>query len=401
MTDDEAPLAGIRVIELASWVMAPAAAAVLAAYGADVIKIEPAGSGDPSRGSTVTVDGKAIEAGFELANNRKRSVHLDLATDAGREITHRLMAASDVFVTNVRARALERAGLSAAALAERYPRLIVAHATGYGTAGEDVDRPAFDELAYWSRGGIAATLRVDDGEPVGLVGAMGDLPSAISLVAGITTALFRRERTGRGAIVDVSLFQNGMWANGWMLQQALVGAAPRPHRGREHAFSPLYNSYRCRDGRWLQFAMLQPARFWAPLCAALDRDDLRTDERFARPAALLAHAREAIAELDGAIAGFELEDLGARLDARDLPWSPILELGDVVADEQARANGYIVAKQHRSGRTVETLAPPFALRGVALQFGPAPEAGQHTEAVLAEHGYSWEQIAELRERGAF
>lgn len=398
---DEAPLAGIRVLELASWVMAPAAAAVLAAYGADVIKIEPAGSGDPSRGSTVTVDGELIEAGFELANNRKRSVHLDLGTEAGREITQRLIAASDVFVTNVRARALERAGLSAPALAERYPRLIVAHATGYGTTGAEADRPAFDELAYWSRGGIAATLSVADGEPVGLVGAMGDLPSAISLVAGIMTALFRRERTGRGGIVDVSLYQNGMWANGWMLQATLAGAEPRPRRDRAHSFSPLYNSYRCRDGRWVQFVMLQPARFWGPLCEALDRADLRTDARFADTASLLAHAAEAVAELDRAIAGIDAAELGARLNARDLPWSPILDLGEVASDEQARANGYIVAKQHRSGRAMETLAPPFALRGVLPRLGPAPEAGQDTEAVLAEHGYSWDQIAELRERGAF
>ena len=147
--------------------------------------------------------------------------------------------------------------------------------------------------------------------------------------------------------------------------------------------------------------MLQPARFWGPLCEALDRDDLRTDARFADTASLLAHAAEAVAELDRAIARFDAAELAVRLNARDLPWSQILSLDEVAADRQARANGYIVAKHHRSGRAIETLAPPFALRGVEPQFAPAPEAGEHTEAVLEEHGYSWEQIAELRARGAF
>ncbi|MBM3140564.1 MAG: CoA transferase [Chloroflexi bacterium] len=398
---EDGPLAGLRVVELASWVMVPAAGGILAAYGADVVKVEPAGSADPSRGSTIEVDGRRVESGFELANNRKRSIQLDLGAEAGREVAHRLLAEADVFLTNVRAKSLARATLAPEALAERYPRLIVAHGTGYGTRGDDVDRPSFDELAYWSRGGIAAALRVEDGPPVGLSGAMGDLPSATALVAGVMTALYRREREGRGGIVDVSLFQCGMWANGWVLQQALLGASPRARRERMRGFSPLYNSYVCADGRWVQFAMLQPARYWRPLCRALGRPELAEDARFAEPAALAAHGPEAIAEVQGTIATLDRDALGARLDAEDLPWSPILEAPEVVRDPQARANGYVRRRPFRGGGEIETLSPPFHLRGVEPRMGPAPEAGQDTEAVLGELGYDWDEIAALRERGAF
>jgi crotonobetainyl-CoA:carnitine CoA-transferase CaiB-like acyl-CoA transferase len=395
------PLEGIRVVELASWVMAPACGAILSAYGAEVVKVEPAGSGDPSRGSTIEVEGEQIESGFELANNRKRSIQLDLGSEAGQEVMHRLLRHADVFLTNVRHKSLERATLAPAALAGRYPDLIIAHATGYGTQGSAVDRASFDELAYWSRGGMASSLRIEGGPPVGLAGAMGDLPSAVALVAGISLALYRREREGCGGIVDVSLYQCGMWANGWLLQQALLGAPARVRRGREHAHSPLYNSYVCRDEKWVQFAMLQPRRYWRPLCEAIGRPELAEDERFATHEALLEHASEAVREIEQTIGEMDRDDLGRRLDARDLPWSPIFDSADIIADEQARQNGYIVRKTHRSGREIESLSPPFHLRGVELAFGPAPESGQDTEIILSEAGYGWDEIEALRDRGAF
>ena len=395
------PLDGLRVIELASWVMAPAAAGILSAYGADVVKIEPAGSGDPSRAATVEVGDEAIEAGFELANNRKRSIHLDLGTDAGREVVHRLLTDADVFVTNVRQEALKRAGLLPDQLGRLYPQLVIAHATGYGTEGPHSGRPAFDELAYWSRGGIADAITPPAVPPVGLAGAMGDLPSAIALVAGVTMALLRRERDGTGSIVDVSLYQCGMWTNGWLLQQALLGGQGRPRRERAAGSNPLYHSYRSRDGKWVQFAMLQPDRYWRPLCIALDRSDLVEDERFHNAAALGEHATEAIALLDELVGALGADELARRLDDQDLPWSPIFNATEIAGDEQARANGYIVAKRHRSGRHIETVSPPFHLRGLPLRFGPAPEAGHDTEAVLGEAGYSWDEISRLRDRGAY
>ena len=400
---EQGPLAGITVVELATWMMTPASGSVLASFGADVIKIEPAGSADPMRrlNEVIGVNVSTLAPGFELVNNGKRSMQLDIKSEAGREVMQRLLERADIFLTNVRAKSLERAGLDPEALHQRYPRLIVAHGTGQGRFGPVADRPAFDELAYWSRGGIATALQVDGTPPVALNGAMGDLPTAVTLVAGMLLALYRREREGQGAIVDVSLYQCGMWANGLGIASALAGQPRQPRLGRRHTFSPLDTSYQCADGAWVQFAMLQATRYWGPLCEALERPELADDPRFDSMEHLLENGPEAIAELEQAIGLLTRDELGRRLDSRDLPWSPLFEVEEIVGDEQARANDYIVKKQHRSGVEMETLAPPFGLRDEALRLEPSPEAGQHTEEVLLELGYGWDEIGQLRERGAF
>ncbi len=395
------PLHGMTVVELSSWVMVPACGAILASYGADVIKIEPAGSADPARYGRREVDGATVEPGFELANGGKRSIQLNLASEAGQEVIGRLLERADVFITNVRARSLRRSGIDAEALHERYPKLIVAHGTGYGPKGPDADRPAFDELAYWSRGGIGHVLMTDDDPPVQLQGAMGDLPSAVTMVAGIMTALFRREREGVGSIVDVSLYASGMWANAWLLQDVLLGG-PEPHaRGRRYRANPLYTTYQCADGAWVQFAMFQTDRYWRPVCEVVGRPELADDERFSSHAELIAHSQEAVLELQGAIRAMTLDELGPRLDEHDLPWSPIFSLTDIANDEQARVNGYVTRKLHRSGVEIDTVAPPFSLRDVPFDLGPSPEVGQHLEEVLLECGYGWDDIERLREAGAF
>jgi len=398
---DVGALAGVRVVELAGWFMVPGCASILASSGADVIKIEPAGSADPARYNRITVDGEPTEVAFELVNNRKRSIQLDLTSEAGLEVLERLLAGADVFVTNVRGKSLERMSIDAEQATARHPRLIYAHGTGYGTEGEIADRPAFDELAYWSRGGIGAMLQTDDSEPVQLQGAMGDLPSAVAMVAGIALALFRREREDRGGIVDLSLYQMGLWTNGYMIAAALAGSPPGQASGRRYRLNPLYTNYRCSDGGWVQFEMFQTDRYWAAVCEAIERPELIEDERFNTHQLRIENAVQAFDELQAAIGTRARDELGPRLDERDLPWSPIFTAADAAADEQARANGYVVAKQYRDGRTLKTLASPIRLRDEPPQLGPAPEVGQHLEEVLLELGYDWEAIGALRERGAF
>ena len=197
---EQGPLAGISVVELASWMMTPASGSILASFGADVIKIEPAGSADPIRRlNEVGVGGGTLEPSFELANNGKRSIQLDVRSEAGREVMQRLLEHADIFLTNVRAKALERAGLGLEALHQRYPRLIVAHGSSYGRVGPVAHHPSFDELAYWSRGGMATALQDEGTLPVAINGAMGDLPTAVTLAAGMLLALYRREREGVGS----------------------------------------------------------------------------------------------------------------------------------------------------------------------------------------------------------
>lgn len=395
------PLEGIRVLEVASWVMIPSAGAILAAYGAEVVKIEPSGSADPSRAFTVEIENEQIEPGFELSNAGKRSITLNLNTDTGQEVLHRLIARSDVFLTNIRAASLERAELTPALLHDRYPTLVIAHGTGYGLDGPDAGRPAFDELAYWGRGGIGRALAPKDDPPVQLVGAMGDLPSGVAVVAGVMTALFRREREGIGSIVDVSLYGAGLWSNGWEVQTALLGKSSRETMRREHRVNPLYNCYRCADGTWIQFAMHQAGRYWPLVCTALERPDLVDNPRFRDFDSILENAYEATQILDSTIGEINLEELQPRLDAADLPWAPIMSLEDIATDDQARVNGMIRTKKHRSGLDIDSIAPPFQLRDQPPRLEPSPAVGQHREELLIELGYEWDEIVELGKTGAF
>jgi crotonobetainyl-CoA:carnitine CoA-transferase CaiB-like acyl-CoA transferase len=395
------PLDGIRVIEMASWMMAPSAAAILAAYGADVIKVEPAGGADASRGNRAVESARPqIDLSFEAFNGGKRGIQLNIASSEGREVLTRLIGASDIFLTNVRLSSLEKYGLDPEVVTRSHPRLIYAMATGYGPKGPDRDRPAFDELAYWARGGIAEALATDDDPPVQLSGAMGDLPSGTALVAGIMTALFRREREGRGGIVDVSLYGSGLWANALRVQRALyAGEGPLRGRGRLYRGNPLYTIYRCGDGKWVQFAMFQSGRFWPRVCQAIGRPDLVDDERFSTPATMVANSAAAIREIQKELEKRTLAAWTPVFDGLDLPWSPVFDGQDIAADEQAEVNGYILRKEHRSGESLQVIAPPFQLRDFRLNPRPAPETGQHTEEVMLEHGYSWDEISRIREAG--
>jgi formyl-CoA transferase len=230
---------------------------------------------------------------------------------------------------------------------------------------------------------------------------MGDFPSGTAIVAGVMTALFHRERTGDGSIVDVSLYGAGLWTNGWELQTALLGQEYRRSRPREERANPLYNCYRCAGDRWVQFAMFQAGRYWAPLCNALGRPDLIEDPRFADFDSILVHAAEATALLDEIMASLDLDELAPRLDAADLPWSPVLSLEEITTDEQARVNGMVRTKRHRSGLQIDTVAPPFQIRGQPARLEPAPEVGQHREEILLELGYDWHEITALESAGAF
>ena len=395
------PLTGIRVIEVASWVMAPSAGAILASFGADVVKVEPTGSGDPTRAFTIEIDGATLEPGFELSNSGKRGITLDLASDAGQEVLDRFLAGADVFLTNLRPASLERAGLLPETLHERYSRLVIADATGYGRVGAETGRAAFDSLAYWARSGIGRALAPDGEEPVQQTGAMGDLPAGVALLAGIMMALFARERGQEGMIVDASLLSVGMWTNGWELQQSLLGATRELRPGRGQRRNPLNTCYRCGDGRWVQFAMFQPGRYWGPVCKAIGRNDLAEDPRFQDFASILEHSSEARNELAETLSGYTLEELGPLLDGADIPWAPVSSIDDIPTDEQARANGFIVRRTHRSGREIDVVAPPFQLRGVQLVLDGAPEIGQHREELLLELGYDWPEIERLDRAGAF
>src|SRR5262245_17039109 len=256
----ESLFAGLKVIDCASWIAGPAAATILSDFGADVLKIEPPGAGDPWRAST-PVPGKPTDYYWQLTSRNKRSLALDLKHADGLSVLCRLLTSADVFVTNFPFSVRERLKIGARDLLALNPRLIYASFSAYGELGDEADRTGFDSTAYWARTGLMDMVRATaETDPARSVPGMGDHPSATALYAAIVTALYRRDRTGKGGIAQSSLLQNGTWANACFIQSRLFGE-PIPLRPpRKEAPNPLANHYRCRDGRWFLMALFNEQR---------------------------------------------------------------------------------------------------------------------------------------------
>jgi crotonobetainyl-CoA:carnitine CoA-transferase CaiB-like acyl-CoA transferase len=382
------PLEGFSVVELGMWVAAPAAATMLADWGADVVKVE-APTGDPNR-YTLRHVGQEIDSAppFETDNRGKRGIVLDLRSETGKADLERLLERADVFVTNLRPGALERLGLAPDELRIRHPRLIIGTLTGYGWSGAERDRAGYDVSAFWARPGIAAMLNPAGEPPPGIRPGLGDRTAAANLVAGVLAALLRRARTDEGGVVDVSLLRSGTYANGNDLAlQNFFGRRGRTRPRTEHE-SPLYNSYRAADGRWFWLVGLEGNRHWPGVAKALGRDGLATDERFATGRARRAHVRELIAVFDEEFAKLPLAQWAERFDAEGVWWAPVQTLAEVAADPQAEAVGAFVEQPGMGDAPpLRTVATPVGFWGVddKPRTG-APTLGEHTAEVLRELG---------------
>ncbi len=306
---------GLKVIDCASWIAGPAAATIMSDFGADVVKIEPPGVGDPWRARSSS--GAPNDYYWQLTARNKRSLALDLKHEAGRGVLYRLIADADVFVTNFPLPVRDRLKLAPADLLPLNPRLIYASFTAYGEAGEEAAKTGFDSTAYWARTGLMDAVRAEvDTPPARSAPGMGDHPSATGLYAAIVTALYRREKTGRGGLVSSSLLANGLWANGCFVQTRLFGESV-PHRPpREQAPNALANHYRCRDGRWFIMALFNEERQLRPLLAAIGREELASDPRFATKDARKQNAAALVVELDAVFAARDMAEWRKILDAR-------------------------------------------------------------------------------------
>ena len=387
---------GLRVIDCASYIAGPAAATVMSDFGAAVIKIEPPG-GDPYRRRAVPVAGRPLNPGFVLDGRNKRSLALDLRTEAGRLVLYRLVKSADVFITNYPPPARRRLAIAYADLAPLNQRLIYASFSGYGESGPEADKPGFDATAWWARTGLMHLVRAGEAvTPARSLPGMGDHPSAMGTYGAIVTALYQRERTGKGNYVSSSLLANGLWANGCSVQAALCGDKVVPQPPREEGVNALRVHYRCRDGRWLLLSIASDEWRWQKFknCLAAQQLD---EPRFASAAAREENAQELIRILDAVFATRDLAEWRAALDAAGLVFGIIAEPDDIPKDPQILASGALV---RFAGEDLLTVDSPFAIAGQdKVPPRQAPQLGEHSDEVLREAGYADGEIAELRAAG--
>src|SRR5690242_9735635 len=388
---------GLKVIDCASWIAGPAAATILSDFGAEVIKIEPPGAGDPWRASPA-VPGKTTDYWWQLTARNKKSLAIDLKHAEGLGVLHRLVGSADVFITNFPLPVRERLKIAAADLLAINPRLVYGSITAYGEAGKEAARTGFDATAYWARTGLMDMVRATtETEPVRSMPGMGDHPTATALYAAIVTALYRREKTGHGGVAQTSLLQNGLWANGCYVQNRLFGEHVSHRPPRIATPSALANHYRCKDGRWFLMALHNEARQLPSFLKAIDAEHLAKDPRFATQPARRENHKALTAILDEIFAKRDLAEWRPPLEAAGVTLGVVSTVDEAADDPQARTIGALVPFADGKGLTVSS---PFHLEDVA-KVAPvrAPVARQHSERVLSEAGYSAEEIARLRTLG--
>jgi crotonobetainyl-CoA:carnitine CoA-transferase CaiB-like acyl-CoA transferase len=432
---------GVRILEVAEHTFVPAASAILADWGADVVKVEHPERGDAMRGlaSTGVVNlGSGVHVILEHSNRGKRSIGLDLERPEGQEILYDLARRSDVFLTNKPPRVLEKLRITPEDLRRANPRIVYARGSAYGPKGPDADKGGYDSTGFWARGGSAmgATAQDADGVVPQPGPAYGDSIGGLTIATGIVAALFHRDRTGEALVVDVSLLGTGLWAMSAAvaLSQQLgvpwrppgssgpaagqdaaakersarsdqASAAPgAPGRGGGSGGgglrNPLTGNYRTKDGRYVTFTMLQAAKYWPAVCEAIGRPELATDERFSSHETLSANAGEAARIVAEALGSATLAEWKERL--RDFPgqWAPVQDSLEVADDPQVQANGYLAETKSAEGVPFVLVTTPVQFDGEPAPPRRAPQFHEHGDAILTEElGLSWERVLELKAQG--
>ena len=395
----ESILDGIKVLDVASFIFGPACAATMADFGADVIKVEAPGIGDPYRYVHKSLPFPPCELDylFQQDNRSKRGVVVNLNVDGGRAVFMKLVRWADVVITNFPPRVLASLRIRYEDLVVEHPNVIYAQVTGYGEAGTDVDKPGYDATAYWARTGLMDAVRAKGAEPAMSLGGMGDHPSAMALLSGVLLALYRRERTGQGGKVSSNLMANGAWAASCMIAGVLAGAPAFEHIDRKQPVNALTANYVTRDGRWILLAAVQQEKDFPRVMKALRLEHLVDDPRFIDRPARMRNASALAAVMDGAFSARDFADVRAALEANLVTFGVMNSLMDTPTDAQMRDAGLFVKANGIDVGTGELVDSPIWLTGARKRDAHrAPKLGEHTDQVLKELGYDAEAIVRLR-----
>jgi crotonobetainyl-CoA:carnitine CoA-transferase CaiB-like acyl-CoA transferase len=391
---------GLKVVDLASFIAGPSAAVILSDFGADVIKVEPP-NGDMWRiGHKIPPQPQAKDPyPWHLANRNKRGITLDLKNPGSRQVLEKLVKWADVLIVNTPHPARKKLQLEYDDVVQWNPRLIYADITGFGEKGPDANLPGFDITSYWARSGLLSMTRDAGAPPTWPVAGSGDNASAVGLYSAIVTALYRRERTGKGSHVTTSLLAEGVWSASVSIQGALCDAKFFPAHDRMNPANAALNVYRASDGAW--FVLLVTPDKLVALAKALGLTELLTDPRFADPAQLTANMSQLTAILDKTFAKQPIAHWNEALDGVHITFGVVRGPQEVINDPQLRANDIVVPLEGAGGKLTSTISSPIQVHGVTkVPARRGPELGEHNEAVLRELGFNPKEITALQTSGA-
>ncbi|MFI9834690.1 CaiB/BaiF CoA transferase family protein [Streptomyces sp. NPDC051913] len=405
------PMEGVRVLEVAQFTFVPAAGAVLADWGADVIKIEHAERGDAQRGLVRVLGYDAVSGGSSFApivegpNRGKRSVGLALEKPSARPVLEELIRGSDVFLTNFLPEARARLRIDVEDVRAVNPDIVYVRGSGFGPRGAEAGKGGYDSTAFWARGGSAAGVTPPGAERMTRMpaGAYGDNVGGMTIAGGIAAALYSRAVTGEPSVVDVSLLGVGAWATQFTVNMALMAKGPLPvHTPPRYGSvtNPLVGAYRSSDGRWIELSMLQPGRYWAEFCTLVGREDLAGDERFGRTEKLMANAAEAAEIVAAVIASRPYAHWVEILSRGEGQWASVQNAWEVGQDPALRANGLIASVVDADGVDRELVANPVQFDETPAGLTRAPQFAEHTDEVLRSLGLSDEELIALKIDGA-
>jgi crotonobetainyl-CoA:carnitine CoA-transferase CaiB-like acyl-CoA transferase len=392
--------AGLKVVDLASFIAGPSAAVILSDFGADVIKVEPPTGDGWRKGHKIPPQPQANDAyPWNLANRNKRGITLDLKSPSAPQVLERLVKWADVLIVNTPHPARKRLKLEYEDVARWNPRLIYADVTGFGEKGPDADLPGFDITSYWARSGLLSMTRDAGAPPTWPVAGSGDNATAVGLYAAIVTALYRRERTGQGSYVTTSLLAEGVWSASVSIQAALCEAKFYGPHDRKNPANAALNVYRASDGTW--FVLIVTPDKAAAVTKAIGRPDLLTDPRFSDPAKLIENMSQLTAILDDVFGSQPMTHWYEVFNGVHVTFGAVRGPQEVIDDPQLRANDIIVPLEGAGGKLKSTVSSPIQVHGVTkVPARRAPALGEHNEQVLEQLGFSATEIDAFRTSGA-